>query len=1214
MKKACPRIALRVVFLLLLAALTCVPGLSQEFLLTVDRSAAPVHTVVNAIVSVVHGGTGRVRFLDGEHAVLTEPLSSHGIAVLSIASLPQGTHVLSALYLPDSGVALASNAVPVTITGLRVAFGAVAGEPIVGKLFEIAVNGMNADATGSITISESGRVLASRYLSQSPLLESYAEGAASIFASEPSQAHASVYFYQPVNDAGSDHFTRRGELAWLAIPREYKHLPGDPELFATGAWSLVDGALRDTSGGGELTLRITTSGGPIFLWRGLEGEFSVDVNGKAETYPAVAKSRSGFALLRLPVEPGVHTITLTSVTGPVTLLGFATPPPLGEASVHPVVLVAGLPETPSVLGDIHLLAADGLDVRSAPRDTAHESDSDDDPTPLEATLGQPGDHTLRLDYSGDATYRPASHILHVRVRPRAQSRVTFTTSSTIYPANAMIPLTATVSPATATGSILFVEGGISLGGASLVAGSASVSLYLAPGIQSISASYSGDTSNDPAASPEVTIEVMPGATTLTLWPVPAEIVTGTAVALAATLSPDTATGAVTFQDGFTPFGTATGQVVELGHAALSGGLAGVSAGNLLPGTHIVSARYAGDVRNLAATSPALKMIVDAIATTTTLGTIADAAYGAGTTLTASVAPGGSGTVSFHDSVSGSLGQAAVAGGLASITTAPLAPGLHSFTATYSGDVTHSESTSAQVTAAIALGASSTTLAASTNSWMVGTPVTLTVTVRPSTATGTVVLADATRGILGNGVLMNGSASVALGGLSAGSYAVVASYSGDASFTASASAAFVLTVSAFATSTTIDPVSQANYGTVPVLSATVLPAGASGQVSFLDGNKWLGSAPVLNDTASLSAGMLEVGIHALSAAYGGDAAHAGSTSASVNAVILPGATVTSATLAQAKVPAGGSVTFNVQVTCGCAAIPAGTVVVGPATVPLANGSPGVAYATLSLPASALGSFTATAAYSGDLHFNGSSSIALAYSVLPTPTSGSLVLSSPQVVAGSKVFVTTIMTASRVPTGMIVFRNGMTVIDSLPLDLTGQATTSLSPGIGTYALTAEYLPSGVFATTAVPGQTLTVTPPVGLSLSPASVTLKAGGSATAVLLVTPLSGFQGAAIAECVSPAQYITCTVDAPGGLIDPVKLTVRLSAAMNLTTGMMLLLPLALVGRRRRAFPLLLLFFLAGCASGGDFQSLPPGPQIVHLRVTAAGMTVDAPLTVNISD
>jgi hypothetical protein len=171
-------------------------------------------------------------------------------------------------------------------------------------------------------------------------------------------------------------------------------------------------------------------------------------------------------------------------------------------------------------------------------------------------------------------------------------------------------------------------------------------------------------------------------------------------------------------------------------------------------------------------------------------------------------------------------------GAATFSTSTLAAGIHSLTAVYQGDANDTASTSAtvSVTVAQALLATTTTLEASASSVVAGTSLTFTTNVSqillsavhlaPNAApapTGTVTFLDGTAS-LGTATLnSSGIATFTTATLAAGSHSITATYSGDASDTASTSAAVAVTVAAVVQSASLTP---------PSLSFTTLSGSTS----------------------------------------------------------------------------------------------------------------------------------------------------------------------------------------------------------------------------------------------------------------------------------------------------------------------------------------------------------------------------------------------------
>ena len=172
----------------------------------------------------------------------------------------------------------------------------------------------------------------------------------------------------------------------------------------------------------------------------------------------------------------------------------------------------------------------------------------------------------------------------------------------------------------------------------------------------------------------------------------------------------------------------------------------------------------------------------------------------------------------------------------------------------------------------------TALVAGPNPSMPGQLVTLTATVSASAATGQISFADGNT-VLGVVTLTGGTATLATTLLPAGSRSLRAYYGGDAFYQASTSVWVTQTVSGSNTTATalLAAPNPSTVGQLVTLTATVTPAFATGQVSFLDGSTVLGVGTLAGGTATLTTSFLTVGSRSLRAYYGGDAVDLPSTS-------------------------------------------------------------------------------------------------------------------------------------------------------------------------------------------------------------------------------------------------------------------------------------------------------------------------------------------------
>lgn len=190
-----------------------------------------------------------------------------------------------------------------------------------------------------------------------------------------------------------------------------------------------------------------------------------------------------------------------------------------------------------------------------------------------------------------------------------------------------------------------------------------------------------------------------------------------------------------------------------------------------------------------------------------------------------------GSVTFRDGTT-DLGTVALASGVATLATSALTVGTHSITATYTGDGIYSTSASTAVSQVVNLAASATALASSVNPSTPGQSVTFTATVTGGAGvpTGTVTFLDGAT-VLGSPSLAAGVATFATSALAVGTHTMTATYSGSATYAASASAPLSQVVANTApTATSMNPTSgPPGGGTSVTIFGTNFVAGAT--VSF-----------------------------------------------------------------------------------------------------------------------------------------------------------------------------------------------------------------------------------------------------------------------------------------------------------------------------------------------------------------------------------------------
>jgi uncharacterized protein (TIGR03437 family) len=219
-----------------------------------------------------------------------------------------------------------------------------------------------------------------------------------------------------------------------------------------------------------------------------------------------------------------------------------------------------------------------------------------------------GTDSLTAVYSGDPlkVYAPGtSAVLAQQVNKSPTNTVLF---SSLNPSDTgqSVTLRAVVSPATATGSVIFKDGTALLGAVGTLSGGSAtftVSAFSA-GTHSLTAVYSGDADDAPSTAALKQTVYSPRATTTTTQVSSLNPSTfGQAVTFTATVAPAAATGSVTFYDGQSVLET---EPLAAGKATLKTTL-------LASGKREIRAFYGGDSSHLPSVSAALPQTVNAVA-------------------------------------------------------------------------------------------------------------------------------------------------------------------------------------------------------------------------------------------------------------------------------------------------------------------------------------------------------------------------------------------------------------------------------------------------------------------------------------------------------------------------------------------------------------------------------------------------------------------------
>jgi YD repeat-containing protein len=476
-----------------------------------------------------------------------------------------------------------------------------------------------------------------------------------------------------------------------------------------------------------------------------------------------------------------------------------------------------------------------------------------------------GTYAVSASYTGDvsnaasaASINAAGAALPAQASGASSTQVSLTSSSSSVTALEPVTLTATVTGNAPSGTVSFFNGQTLLGSSTVVDGQASLTVKTLPtGSDQLTAVYSGDTQNASSLSGQVAQVVTGQTLPLVLGGmVSATVGEGMTIfaqlGVAVTHSPPT--GTVTFYDNDTVLGTAT--LVRNSR----GGRATLNIVGLPVGQTEIRAVYSGDAAfisvqnqtqvNVSQASPSLSLNASKSGSYTTLNAMLSGGYQP------------TGLVTFMNGMT-VLGTARVVDGQASLTLAALPSGAVELTASYSGDASNATA-DAQIQQTVTSAVSTTTIGiiGARN----GSPLFVEANVAGDNPGGTVTFYSGSTAI-GTAELVNGIAAIAVLGGSANAGPMTAVYSGDGNNTGSTSAPLSTKANVV-----LAPIPSTAGGAAVTLSAQVTGYDPTGQVTFVSGTTVLGTADVVDGTATLVVrGLgLPAGTDGVTAYYLGDA--------------------------------------------------------------------------------------------------------------------------------------------------------------------------------------------------------------------------------------------------------------------------------------------------------------------------------------------------------
>jgi uncharacterized protein (TIGR03437 family) len=605
----------------------------------------------------VHTPTGSVAFSEGSTTLGTIPVDNDGRASLGLASgLPAGTHNLVAAYSGDG------NYVPVSAAPLAIAVGKAAtaialasnppqlSQPLNLKAAVTVVAPGNAAPGGTVDFTNGGKPIAG---CTGVALQSGVAYCNTSLSQLGDYTVAAAYS----GDASTAPCSGTLQLGvGKAAPSIYMAFAPNSPVY--GAMVTVNALVLGATGMAAPSGTVTFSEGGV-----ARGTFALGSDGRA-------------SLVSVALSVGAH--SFSAVYNGDTNYATATADPLavtvGKASTSTVVSAAsGAPLSATVsvtppgagipTGSVQFYQAGALIGSAALQQVGSQF------TATLASANPAGN--LWAVYQGDANFAgSASQTANVNATAQVSLASDHNPVTAGQAVTLTVRVTAAAGAATPGGSVQILCDGAVVGAAPLTSGQATFSFTPTTGTHTIAADYSGDSQYQTAtATLTLLVSKTPAAAGLTAN------VTAPVYGQPVTLNVQMAVpngASVQFLDG----------TVTIGSAPATDGVAVLVAPPLAPGSHSLTAKWAGDASTAATITPPLVLSVQKAQTSTALA-VAGTNVSAAVSAVAPAAGSPGGTVRFLNAeTNASIGNIVVSAGAA---TLPLPSGVNVVTAVYSGD-------------------------------------------------------------------------------------------------------------------------------------------------------------------------------------------------------------------------------------------------------------------------------------------------------------------------------------------------------------------------------------------------------------------------------------------------------------------------------------------------------------------------------------------------
>jgi hypothetical protein len=480
---------------------------------SLNPAAVGASITLSAAVSISGGGgvppSGTVSFNDGATVIGTVPVTPGGTATMSIATLADGVHPITATYHGNSVYYVLGSTSAAVNQDVQAASAVVVTSSLNPSSYGTAVT-FSAAVTSGSSVAPTGTVKFFDGSTQIGTATIAGTGGVATFTSSSlaSGSHNITGAYQGSSNSGPATSAPMAQVVNKTVTATTVAATPSPGI--AGKNVALTAAVKNSAGNATTNGSVTFVDGTATRGTaalGASGTATISVMLAPGSHTIVASyggdandDQSSSAALALPVNLATTTVALSSSASPATVLA-------------PITFTAAVSGNGGVPTGTLSFLVDGVSANTATLDAAGKASFTDSALAV-------GSHVITANYSGDTDDNPSTTAYKQAVQA-ISTVISLGTATTPGqdPATVLVASVVVSSGPVATGTITFMNGSSAIGTATLDGnGVATLLPDLAPASYNIVANYSGDALHSPSSSSALKVSGSPTGFAITVNP------------------------------------------------------------------------------------------------------------------------------------------------------------------------------------------------------------------------------------------------------------------------------------------------------------------------------------------------------------------------------------------------------------------------------------------------------------------------------------------------------------------------------------------------------------------------------------------------------------------------------------------------------------------------------------------------------------------------